>query len=128
MDEIRLIIAGTRDFDDYSFLCKKVDEIIGSCKSKHPAAAIVVVSGTARGADLLGERYAKEHGYRVRRFPADWKLYGKQAGFVRNRQMLDFAKERNGILVAFWDGFSRGTKNMIEISESVGLDVRVIRF
>lgn len=128
MEEIRLIIAGSRDFVNYELLCKEADKVIGALQKRHPGTETVIVSGTARGADILGERYAKERGYRVKRFPANWGLYGKQAGFVRNREMLDFAKEKSGILIAFWDGYSRGTKNMVEISETAGLDVHVIRF
>lgn len=128
MEEIRLIIAGTRDFENYYLLCREVDLVIHNLKRKHLNAEIVIVSGTARGADFLGERYAKEHGYAVKRFPANWDLYSKQAGYVRNREMLDFAKEQIGVLVAFWDGCSQGTKNMINISQNENLDVYVVRF
>ena len=60
------------------------------------------------------------------RFPADWKVYGKQAGPVRNRQMLNYAKEEQGALLAFWDGKSRGTKNMIDIAKDAGIIVKVV--
>ena len=78
----------------------------------------------ARGADRLGERYAKEHGYKVIYMPADWDLYGKSAGFKRNVQMAEYADA----LVAFWDGVSFGTKHMIETAQKMGLDVRVKKY
>ena len=128
MEEIRLIIAGSRDFTNYELLKKETDKVIGSLRERYPKETLNVVSGTARGADLLGERYAKEHGYSVMRFPAKWGLYGKQAGNVRNREMLDYAKEQIGVLLSFWDGYSRGTRNMIEIAQDAKIEVHVIRY
>ena len=69
-----------------------------------------IVSGAARGADILGERYGIEHNIPIKRFPADWGKYGKGAGFIRNEQMGNYAD----YLIAFWDGKSRGTFHMIE--------------
>ena len=82
---------------------------------------ITVVCGKAKGSDTLGEQYAKEHGYEVQYFPADWNRYGKVAGYIRNTTM---AKNADA-LVAFWDGESPGTKHMIETAQSLGLRVRV---
>jgi len=79
------------------------------------------VSGTARGADQLGERYAKERGYFIQRFPADWNAYGKAAGYIRNRKMAEYADA----LIAFWDGKSRGTLNMISLAKECGLQIRI---
>ena len=78
----------------------------------------------ARGADRLGERYAKERGYKVIYFPADWDIDGRSAGFKRNVKMAEYADA----LVAFWDGKSSGTKHMIETAQGKGLDVRVKRY
>jgi hypothetical protein len=85
---------------------------------------VEIVSGTAAGADTLGERYAQEKGYEVKKFPAQWDLYGKSAGYKRNQQMAEYADG----LIAFWDGKSRGTKHMIDIATNKGLKVRVIRY
>lgn len=86
-----------------------------------------VISGTAKGADQLGERYAKSQqpfGVRLERFPADWEKYGKRAGFLRNHQM---ALEADG-LIAFWDGKSKGTKNMIEEAHKARLVTHVVYY
>ena len=85
---------------------------------------VEIVSGTAAGADTLGERYAQEKGYEVKKFPAQWDLYGKSAGYKRNQQMAEYADG----LIAFWDGKSKGTKHMIDIANKMGLKVRVIRY
>ena len=99
--ETRIIIAGGRGFVDYELLEQKVDEILKDIKEP------VIISGGARGADTLGEKYALEHGMRLVRFPADWKKYGKRAGYLRNQEMAEYAmKGTNSILIAFWDGLS----------------------
>ena len=100
---MKIIIAGGRDFEDYKHLCGICDEVLSHFEN------VSIVSGTARGTDRLGERYAKEHGYKVDRFPADWDKHGKRAGYLRNQQMAKYADG----LIAFWDNKSKGTKNMI---------------
>lgn len=117
--EFRVIIAGTRDFSDYQLLRDKCDAILSA---KRQDSNIVVISGTARGADRLGERYARERGYEIRQFPADWLNDEKKAGPIRNAKMADNADA----LIAFWDGQSRGTKNMIDTAKRKGLAVRTI--
>ncbi len=119
--DFKVIIAGTRDFADYHLLRQKCDNILSG---KVQDYNIVVVSGTARGADRLGERYARERGYRIERFPADWDRDGNAAGPIRNALMADNAHA----LVAFWDGQSHGTKHMIDTARTKGLAVRVINY
>ncbi len=118
---MKVIIAGCRDFDDYEMLKEYVDHILQNVSKKED---IEIVSGGARGADALGERYAKEHGYKLTVFPADWDKYGRAAGPKRNEKMGDYADA----LIAFWDGKSRGTRHMIEYAEAKSLKVRVKRF
>lgn len=76
-----------------------------------------IVSGTANGIDKLGERYARENNIPLKQFPANWDLYGKRAGYVRNRQMAAYADA----VIVIWDGRSKGTKQMIEVAEEKGL-------
>lgn len=103
----RVIIAGGRDFNDYSLLKQKCDSFLGN-KSKE--CQVIIVSGTAKGADRLGERYARERGYQVVRYPANWDRDGNSAGPIRNAKMAENADA----LIAFWNGESRGTYNMID--------------
>ena len=114
----RVIVAGSRNFDDYFLLREKCDALLARKTDKN----IIIVSGTARGADRLGERYAHERGYQIEQYPADWNNNGKAAGPIRNAKMADNADA----LIAFWDGESRGTANMIETARKKGLSVRVI--
>ena len=105
--EYRLVVAGCRDYNDYSVVSKEIEKYIQKLDAN---CSVIIVSGCAEGADKLGERYASEYHLTVERFPAEWDKYGKGAGPRRNAQM---AKVADGVLV-FWDGKSRGTKNMIE--------------
>ena len=115
----RVIVAGGRDFSDYEYLRSSLDFLL-----QNVTGLIVIVSGTAKGADKLGEQYAAEKGYAVLRFPADWDRFGKAAGYMRNEQM---AKNADA-LVAFWDGTSKGTKNMIQLAKRYDLKIRVQKY
>lgn len=125
MKECRVIIAGGRDFNDYFLLKDSVRAIISKYDSP-----VKIISGTCRGADRMGEKFAYDTGIEVERFPANWNDLGKRAGFVRNAEMAKYACEDNnvGILIAFWDGKSKGTKHMIEIARKNGLSVYVINY
>ena len=113
----RVIIAGGRDFNNYELLQKSMDRLLVNITED-----IAVVCGMARGADTLGETYAKDRGYEVHYYPADGDQFGKSAGYRRNEQMAQNADA----LVAFWDGCSRGTKHMIDLAKRYNLKVRVI--
>ena len=128
MKELRVIIAGSRDFNDYELLKKSAIEIITK-KTMLPDLTRII-SGGARGADTLGERFANEMGLEISRFIPDWDGLGKRAGYVRNAEMAKFAVEddNDGMLIAFWDGQSRGTKHMIDLAKRYGLEVHVVNF
>ena len=114
----KVIIAGGREFNDYELLKRKLDELLIN------KTDIVIVSGTAKGADKLGERYAVEKGHTISSHPADWELHKKSAGYIRNEEM---ALEADA-LVAFWDKKSKGTKHMIDLGHKHGILVRVIHY
>lgn len=122
--EYRIIIAGSRTFLDYEYLKGIMDEYIRNLPGN---PLITIISGTASGADLLGERYASERGYLVERFQADWKI-GGYAGRLRNARMADFASLKKGVLFAFWDGKSLGTKHMIECAKKYGIETHIANF
>lgn len=113
----RIIIAGSRDYNDYADFSHWIDLCFGKIKK-----TIEIISGGARGPDSMGERYANERGIKLKCFPAQWKMHGKRAGIIRNRDMGDYADS----LIAFWDGKSRGTKNMIEYMRKLKKKVQVI--
>ena len=114
----KVIIAGGRDFADYQKLYKTANKILQNKKN------IEIVSGGAKGADALGEKYAKEMSFELKIFPADWNKHGKGAGFIRNKQMADYADA----LIAYWNGESKGTKHMIETAKKQKLNIRIIKY
>lgn len=121
MTELKLIVAGGRDFNDYQML---VRELTTLAEGTYANRAISIVSGVARGADALGAHFAKEHNVKLYEFPAEWDRYGKLAGFIRNEQMGNFADA----LLAFWDGESSGTKNMIHFMRASGKPHHVFHY
>jgi hypothetical protein len=123
MSEFKLIIAGGRDFNNRILMCAELNNI---CEAPGPYADydIGVVSGMARGADLLGYSLAKENSLPVYEFHADWDKWGKRAGFMRNEEMGRFADG----LIAFWDGQSRGTNHMISFMQSLSKPVYIVRY
>ena len=105
--EFKVIIAGGRTFNNYQLLKEVCDRLLITKRIHH---TIIIVSGQADGADVLGEHYAAENGFEVYPMPALWKRFGGRAGPIRNYEMACYADA----LIAFWDGESPGTKNMIE--------------
>ena len=128
MKEMRIIIAGSRDFNNYDLLKKEVLNIVKD--DNRPKELVKIISGGARGADTLGEYFAKEFGLEVKRFIPDWDSLGKRAGYVRNADMAKYAVQDGhyGLLIAFWNGESRGTKHMIDLANKYGLEVHVINY
>ncbi len=115
-DEFRVVVAGSRNFNDYALLSAELDKYLAD-KSN-----VIIVSGTARGADRMGERYAAEHGLKIERFPAEWGIYHKGAGPVRNMQMV----KSSDAVIAFWDKESSGTKNIIDCARQEHIPCKAI--
>lgn len=112
---MKLIIAGTRTFDNYEYL----KEIIS--KINNPISEII--SGHSKGADLLGEKYAKENKIKLTIFEADWNNLGKSAGPIRNKKMAEYCD----CAIIFWDGESRGSKSMIEEMKKINKPFKIIK-
>ena len=119
MTDYRVIIAGSRSFNDYELLREQCLSILQEKMRTH---RVVIVSGHARGADSLGERFAKEFSLPFELHPAKWRLLGKAAGMVRNAEMA----KCSDALIAFWDGESSGTRHMINFARKRGLDISII--
>lgn len=120
-EPFRLIIAGGRDFNDYAYLRSCCLPIVDNLASQHE---VIIMSGHAKGADLLGEQFANEYGLKLEVYPADRKAHWRSAGFRRNEQMGDIADG----LIAFWDGMSHGTQHMIEYAKNKGVDIHLFGY
>lgn len=123
---MRIIISGGRDFDDYDLLCEKVDRFI--LMSHEKISDILIVSGKAKGADLLGEKYALENNIECKTFIPKWDELGKSAGYIRNYEMIKYAKEDKGVLIVFWDKKSKETKHCIDNAIKEKLTVIVYNY
>ena len=119
MEDFRVIITGCWDLTDYNLLCQKCDRMLSEKMKTHK---VIVVSGHEKGADALGERYAKERKFRIEKYPAD-RSRGFLAGTIRNEQMARVADA----LIVFWDGKWRETRNMIDFANLKGIYVEEIR-
>lgn len=138
---MNIIIAGTRSFQNYKLLKYKTLDIIKNMDK--PYAEITIFQGEAEGADKLAKEFAKERGFKMRSFPAEWNnlltpraiikegryghRYNARAGYDRNVKMAE-AAGKESMLIAFWDGKSPGTRHMIEIAQDFHLTVHIIRF
>jgi hypothetical protein len=116
---VRIIIAGSRNFNDFKYLNDTMWDMFW--KGGWEPWPMEIVSGGARGADKLGERWAEEQHIPVKLFIPDWEGLGKGAGFSRNIEMAEYAD----VLLAFWDGESRGTKHMIDSALFRGVGTHV---
>lgn len=110
---MRVIIAGSRGICDY--------ELVEEALHSSDLTPTEIVSGCAEGVDQLGEEWALQHEIPITRFPAEWAVFGKQAGPIRNAEMA----KNSDALIALWDGKSRGTKNMIDNAINKQLIVKV---
>lgn len=82
-----------------------------------------IISGGARGIDTLAAQFARKHGIKLLEFRPDYATYGRGATFVRNRLMVDMAD----VVVAFWNGSSRGTKYTFEYAKKKYVPVVIIK-
>ena len=110
---MRVIIAGSRGIVNYNALLQAIQD--------SGFEITTVISGGARGADRLGERFARENKIPLHIYAANWELHGRAAGYIRNKEMVDNADA----LICLWDGESRGSKHTIEIANSKGLHVHI---
>lgn len=122
MDEAKLmkiLVTGDRNWKKFGPIRRELQ--------KFPKGTIVV-HGDARGADTCADFIAKSLGLIPKPYPADWNLYKKAAGPIRNRQML---KENPDVelVLAFHEHIeeSKGTKDMIEIAENAGIFVKLFK-
>lgn len=115
---IHLAIVGSRGFHNYHILKRTVDSI------RKKLSLRVIISGGAKGADSLGERYARENNIELIRLLPDWKGRGKGAGLERNTEIVAQAD----YVLVFWDGKSTGTNDTIKKTRGSGKKLKVIYY
>lgn len=113
---MKAAIIGSRSFNNYDLVLETLLE--------YENIITLIVSGGAKGADTLGERWAKEKNKEVLIFYPEWDKYGKSAGFRRNKDII----ENSDIVFAFWDGISKGTKSSIDLSNKLNKELKIIKW
>jgi len=121
MDEFKLIVAGGRSFVNADLMWETV---IALANGPYALKDVSIVSGMAPGADRMAAEFAKMNHVVLYPMPANWKHYGRSAGMRRNADMAAFA---DGALV-FWNGTSKGSRNMIETMRKLGKPVHVVMY
>ena len=114
---MRLAIVGTRTFTNYEFIRKKI------LKKFYLSDITERVSGGAEGVDTLAEQFADEYNIVLKVYKPDWKKYGKKAGAIRNKKIV----QRCDSIIAFWDGESPGTKITIDIAIETKKDLKIVK-
>ena len=114
-----LLVAGSRDYDNYDELRAELDYMLQNLFAQN--IPVEIVSGGARGADALAERYATERGLHKHIFPAEWNKYGRRAGYIRNTAMHRYIagenSDRHRACICFWDERFKGTAQNFSLAE-----------
>jgi hypothetical protein len=119
---MKLIIAGSRDFFDSQLVRKELHDF---CDCYDVAYSdLTIFSGGCRGADEVGERWAREFNVPVKVFKAQWAMHGGGAGPIRNKLMASKADA----CIVFWNGKSYGTKSMITEAKMKNLILKVVNY
>lgn len=114
---MKALVCGGRDYDDDTELFNTLDLI-------HKQTPIdTIIHGGARGADDLAGWWAVYQDIQCITVPADWNLYGRRAGPIRNAQMLELKPD---VIVAFKGG--NGTRNMIALAEKANVPVITVNW
>jgi predicted Rossmann-fold nucleotide-binding protein len=109
---MRVGVIGSRNFNDYILLKETLDNILSK------KGISLIVSGGAKGADALSELWATQNNIKTLIFKPDWSI-GKSAAAIRNQKIV----ENSDIIIAFWDGISKGTKMTIDMATSKNIKV-----
>jgi uncharacterized phage-like protein YoqJ len=118
---MRVAIVGSRNWssNDTGVIRQRVLDLVADHINKEND--LTIISGGAQGVDTIAVNAADSMGAFTKVYKADWKKYGKSAGFVRNRQIVEQAQK----VIAFWDGQSKGTKHTIELALKHHKDLEV---
>lgn len=89
-----------------------------------PASVTEIVSGGAKGIDTCAQKYARANNIKLTEFLPQYSIYKKSAPLKRNLQIIDYAD----IVIAFWDGKSRGTAYVINACKKMDKKLIVYKF
>lgn len=110
---MKIAVIGSRTFNNYEIVKEELTKIENIS---------LIVSGGAKGADSLGVKFAKENNIPYKEFLPDWNKHGKSAGFIRNHDII----KNSELVVAFWDGKSKGTKHSIDLARKMNIELKIV--
>ena len=113
---MKLAIVGSRDFNDYQLMS---EFILGKFELSDIDA---IISGGAKGADALAERFAQEYKLTLIVKDAEWEKYGRAAGPIRNKLIIEEADA----VVAFPRATSKGTLNSINLVKKLDKRIEIL--
>ncbi len=113
---MRILVCGDRNWKDRECITRELLRYDNTS---------IIVQGCCRGADMMAAESCKMLGYHCEGYPADWERYGRAAGPMRNKRMLDTGIH---LVLCFHNdiGNSKGTKNMMNQAIQYGIEVKVI--
>ena len=117
-----VIVAGSRTCTDYKLVEQNLDYLLQN------KTEITIVQGGAKGADSLAKQYAEQRNYNIIEFTAEWNVFGKKAGYIRNRKMHEYIKQfPDRGCVCFWNGTSKGTQHNFELAKEFKTPLKIIK-
>ena len=116
-NKLRVGVVGSRDWEDKLFIFSVLRDFLRTRQDKD----IVLVSGGAKGVDTYAEEFAQLYNYPIEIFRADWKRYGRSAGFIRN----ELIAKNSDIIFAFRKNNSSGTTHTITLARKFNIALQV---
>jgi hypothetical protein len=110
---MRIAVTGDRNWPGTRY-----QEIFKRLQALRPGS--IVILGDATGVDSLARQACVTLGLTHSIYEADWNTFGKGAGPIRNKEMLDAEPEE----VWYWHrdlSKSKGTKNMLAQAKERGI-------
>ena len=122
MEHLCILVTGARDWQDEQLVKNALDQF----KNKK----VILIHGNCAGLDKIAEKVGIELGFEIESHPADWKKYGKAAGPIRNKEMIQSLNNyKNKYMFAFHDAIdlSRGTKDCVKQAEKMNIFAQIIK-
>ena len=119
---LKIAVVGSRSCTDEMLVFEYLCIICRPWEKKEDVYDVEIVSGGAKGPDSFAERFALVSRIPTKIFPPDWDTHGKAAGFIRNKQIVDYSD----MVIAFWDQKSKGTKHTIDLALKAGKSVWIV--
>lgn len=115
---MKLMVCGSRTITDRKWVFEQID----TCVKENNFTDITIIEGEAKGVDKLAEAWASRHSIPIEKYPANWELYGKSAGYRRNVDMVNACD----FCLILWDNESKGTKHDIDLCKKSNKPHKVV--